>query len=256
MHRKGTLFVAAALGFVLGLGSGLWISARQRTIPPSSFRPVAFLSEEKEKVPAQRAGSPAWSVGPQGKPEILQRLRTVADLNRKLTSKINYPLTLGEDLNPDFVALYDLSAGQVERLKAAIAAARQGISRIEARAAVISPKDDGSITITIPPLPTEGGQLYDSLNQAIADILGTERYAFYRDMGDDFEQSSAFDKFGVSQTEISVQNLPRGQANWNTNMDQKTGMLDKRVQMDPVALKNMMPLLYDRLVASGALKGN
>ena len=61
------------------------------------------------------------------------------------------PLLFGEELNPDFAAVFELSAEETNQLKAALETARVRVAELESRHARIQPKGPNEFTISIPP---------------------------------------------------------------------------------------------------------
>lgn len=111
-----------------------------------------------------------------------------------------------DKLNPQFIKVFDLSPPEVARLEGSLKLAKEQIDALLSRAATGEISADGAkLTVTVPPQPTEGGVIHDTLLSAFEQVLGPDRFLLFNTMsGDAFEQS--FDQFGLA-TEIFTVDL-------------------------------------------------
>jgi hypothetical protein len=183
----------------------------------------------------------------------------VTELNRVLQSKISVPMLFGEELNPDFVSIYELSERETNQLKAALKNARGRLAELESRHARIEPKGPTEFTISIPTFPAEGGLVFDDLTKAIRSILGEPRHELYLQLSRyDFESTSAFGMFGLGETVINVKPMRSEQggaiATSSMSSNQETGTMSKTLDTDPDLLDTHYPLIHQRMIATGLLQ--
>ena len=182
----------------------------------------------------------------------LPKLRAIAELNGLLQNKLGVSMLMGDELNKDFVVFFGLSPAQAAALKQALADARQALAELEARHARIAPEPDGRFTIRIPSFPEEGGDVHDRLMHSLRRVLGEEKYPLYqRIAGQEFENSSALGKFGLSETVINLStNTAEEQATGarsTTNFDPEKGYMTQTVHSGTNYLRAYHPLLYRKM---------
>ena len=253
MNRFDVLLVV--LSFAAGLLVGAFV-LRERKQPVSGFVPAPTTMASREIEPSevsQMSESLLAPNPPDPTAALMARLEMISDLNASLTNKFVVSILNGEELNEDFVRLFELSASDASRLKAALAAARAEITRLESQRAQIEPKGNGKFAITIRPFPLEGGAVYDRLNNSIRAILGEERYPYYQRLSaHHFTQSSAFGMFGLSETVINVQPMLSANGDpWATmrmSFDQEKGTMIKVSDVDPDMLLTQFPLIHQRMI--------
>lgn len=188
----------------------------------------------------------------------MSRLKALREASELLEEEKNLFIRLSrpvdrERLNPDFVMLFGLTPHEVERLVAAMEVAKQKLSELEARHAMIEKEEDGSITVTIPIFPTDGGLVYDEWQQTMRSTLGEQRWSFYTEISrNDVEPSTAFGMFGLQRTEMHVKpnGSPIAQANWSPG---SAGGSHKVVNSNPRMLRKLYPLIHQKLVTGGFL---
>lgn len=257
-----TWLLAIAIAFGLGMIAGSFIfrsrpaPEQARSLSPSpapSIAPVARKAEAPDQSPTVAR---EWQ--PPAEPVYVSRLEGLSKVNRLLSAKFHVPMMVGYDLNPDFVALYGLSESEVQALRNEIQAAYKQLAELGASHATFKADPKGGITVSIPAFPTEGGAVYDHFLATIRSVLGEERYGFSNSISPfDSTESSAFDMFGLSMTEIHVKTMRDQDGNPSSTgsitMNPSIGGMIKTVVTDPILLKSQYPLIYQKLVESGAI---
>ncbi len=186
----------------------------------------------------------------------LASLQAVLELNRRATRPLfSFSISRGNQLNDDFCVAFAVTETEKAALKAAFAATKAGISRIEADLARIEPRSDGGFTISIPPYPREGGELYDRFVATVQATLGPERSAYMQEMHLlDTERFFDQGQFGLLETKFEIRppESPVKGGNWSTGLDPQKKMVMRTGELDRRALQDLFPLLYARLPSGGA----
>ena len=256
LGRIALLVGAGILGFLLGrLRNGeaskvevLPLNAKEEKMKmPVEKRVAAIDLPSMEPVPAELKS-----------PTRLVRLQMVTDLNHLLRSKISVPMFSGEEINPDFVALFGLTTGDVKILNDAIAHAKAQLAELESSHARIEPKGSGKFTVTIPIFPKEGGLVSDEFMKTVRSTIGEDRFAYFNDiLSPNVESSWTFKMFGLSQTVINIEELrdDRGMPTANSGMhfDPESGGMSTTVNTGMDFLKIQYPVIYQKMVAAGLI---
>jgi hypothetical protein len=250
-----------ALVAALSLAAGLLVGVRlgRRTSPPG----------EKPGPPVAQVGTPPAATTPgQGQetravvtaepeppPAPLSRLRAIAELNRARPMRISVPPVQFGQLNEDFAAVFELSPAEAQRLRASIAATRARLDALEASHAQIVAEGNGRFTVTVPPFPEEGGAVHDDFVAALRGLLGEERWSYYTRISEaDFEQSSEFGGFGLTQSVFHVrtgQDGPGHPSLSSSGSRQDSGTWTREINGDLELFRNQYPLLYEKMRAGG-----
>jgi hypothetical protein len=249
---------ALALGFWVGRQSSDYTTSDDG----SPVTPKGLAAPVDIKRPAVTSNvTPSPDATPPNSGEFFRPkfVSVVTDLNRVLQNKISVPLLFGEELNPDFAAVFELSPREKNELKTALQNARVRVAELESRHARIEPKGPKEFTISIPPFPAEGGAVFDELTKSIRSTLGETRHPLYLQLSRyDFEGSSAFGMFGLGETVINVKPMRNEKggptATGTMSSNQETGTMSKTLDTDPDFLGVQYPLIYQRMIASGLLR--
>lgn len=244
--------------FLTGLAVGIVVTPMSRESRVTATRsPLVFSAPEPKALPAPpspQSTTAAPALEP--KPSYRDRLSTIAELNSLLRVKIAVPLLNFDEVNDDFVKVYGLRPGEVARLKANFAAAKNSLAIWEAKHATIEPSGENGYSISIPPFPQEGGLVYDGLLQSIHEVLGDERFAAYRASAGDMD-SSGFGMFGLSKTTIDVRPSKEGERPTSTSSSSvdANGTMKFQVNTNPAFFAKQYPELYQKTVEAGLWKG-
>jgi len=164
------------------------------------------------------------------------------------------PVQFGQ-LNEDFAAVFELSAAEAQRLRASIAATRARLDALEASHAQIVAEGNGRFTVTVPPFPEEGGAVHDDFVAALRGLLGEERWSYYTRISEaDFEQSSEFGGFGLTQSVFHVRTGQDGPGHPSLSSSgslQDSGTWTREINGDLELFRNQYPLLYEKMRAGG-----
>lgn len=248
----GAGFVVARLAAATGI-HGTDSSVSSLKAPPSEPRGPAPANAS--------ATSPAPSSTPDdasSAPPKYTALRAAVLLASKQFPGMRIQPFTFEQLNPDFAKLYELTPPEVAHLNAVFRRIKEQVDALEAANAKIEPQADGTIRVTIEPLPKEGGAFHDSVRSELLATLGQERSELYRQLSDsDGSDSTEFGGFGLRRTLIEIGSIgPDGKAlaTWNTSIDPKTSLQTVSMKTDFPALQHLRPALYERIVGASATR--
>jgi hypothetical protein len=238
---------------------GIWIGhpTQRRSFSASPSSAALRQLGERPSVSAlveQVAGLPQ----PKTETSFSTRLKSLLELNQflKFQPKISVPLFNGDTINQDFVALFDLSPQQIDKMRNLVSAVKMRIAQIEAAHAVIEPKGDSEFLISVPPFPTEGGLVYNDMLDSIRKILGDERYVFYMAMPSHDLESTTFRGFGLSESMIDLKPFDEknGTASGSFTVDPETKYIKSHVYTNSELFPEDYPELYKKMVNDGLWK--
>lgn len=246
--------------FCAGVLLGVVLGHRNRPAALSTVHeqasPTPVLTGRSEPIAAPRPIAPPATKPP----EYLSRLKVLSELNAMQQNKFLAPVIMGEKLNDDFAAVFGLTPSATDRLRSAIAGAKLKLAELEADHAKVERSGDGEFTVTIPVFPAEGGAVYDDLMRTIRETLGEQRLPYYETIGQyDFERSSEFGQFGLTQSTIRVTQMRDEHGNptstWEIRRDRSNGGVSKLGVSDPNHVKRRYPLIYQKLLDAGFVEG-
>ena len=251
--RAFFLWLAVPMAFALGVVCGRLPFARKHAIAVAPYTSDP-INKKSSVAMANPVVTPEGIIEAAKKPsDTMERLKFVSEMNARLNSKFIIPPFTGDVLNADFVKMFGLTPAEEARLNAEIAAVKLRLAQLEASHATITPTDKGGLVVTIPPFPTEGGEVYNAFQNAFRDTLGAERFAYYQQMlGTGSQEDYNFGNFGLANSIIYVKPAsedPGTSSQWNS--DQKTGLVTVRTEASISYLKSQRSELYQRLVAGG-----
>jgi hypothetical protein len=193
-----------------------------------------------------------------GAPPTYAALRAAVLLASKQFSGMRIQPFTFEQLNPDFTKLYELTPPEVAHLNAVFRRAKEQVESLEAANAKIEPQSDGTLRVTIDPLPKEGGAVHDFVRSELLATLGRERSELFQQLSDtDSSTSMEFGGFGLNRTVIEIRPtgpVGKASATWNASIDPKTHLQTVVWQTDLPPIKNLRPALYERIVGAGATR--
>jgi len=242
------------VGIAIGIGiATMSFAPRASYVSPPVVTRATLPKLQQQPPPPVRAQATQMS-----KPPFRDRLMALSEMNSLLRAKIRVPLLVGEDINEDFVKLYGMSAHEVAQLKASFSAAKHKIAELDAAHALIEPMGVHAYSISIPAYPQEGGVVYDELMRSIREVLGDERFAAYLSTGNELLDTSAFGKFGMSETVIAIRPAEVGEAPGSTSGSISGFGGDRPMQVvvdtDTSAFPTLYPEIYRKMLAAGLWK--
>ncbi len=233
------------------VGSVLWWRG-ERTVHLPVSEQGALPAQVAPERPRNAAFPRAMPDRSERETKVGVRLRALAELNGCLGNKISLPLLSFDELNADFLAVYDVTAAEKERMEAAVAKAQKEVANLETKFAVITPGPDGGFSISIPPFPEEGGAVYDELHRTVRSVLGAERYALYQTTGGEAD-SHSFGGCGIGETTINIRKPGTGNdmmGSWSSSggLD---GTVTKEVEIGRLAFVKQYPDLARKMADEG-----
>lgn len=240
------------LAFALGVLGGKWWFSTQNVVHAANRveKPPVSVSPTPHPV-VQAVASSQVAASPTDAVPVGGRLKYISALNARLNQKLTPSLLIFDTVNPDFATIFELSPEEVSRITDAVASAKHRLAELEASHATITPKDNGGWSISVPPFPEEGGQVYTEFQGVVRDTLGTERFAAYKQMnGAVAHEFSTLGDFGLNNTLIEVRPPGGDQTSsgqWNT--DQATGLTTVRTNASLEFIRDRRPELYRKLAA-------
>jgi len=209
--------VAAMTGcLLLGVGLGWMLHSTppaRRVVQIQAPEPPANIAEVTPVNAAPNPTVAAAIVSPEGVSTgvttLAQRTAVLAWLKAH-GAFIAIPALTGNDdtLSPLFISYFELSPGVVGKLQAGLTHARGQNDAMSSSVATGGLNADGTkLTVTVPPFPTAGGMIHDTLLLAFEHVLGPERFeAFNQVSRDNFE--GEMDKFGLNTVTYTMDLKP------------------------------------------------
>ena len=119
----------------------------------------------------------------------------------------------GDRVRPEFAILMDLTPEEKQDMEEVLATAKRAYLEAEVRNGVVTLGSDGSsLTMAVPPMPQEGGDIYDQALAAVAGILGPERFELFNMAArDGFDRS--LDSFGLNHVTYRMKPSKQTMAN-------------------------------------------
>jgi hypothetical protein len=217
-----TKLVSTTLALVAAIGAGVLIGHRQMT-PPSGGQSTrdelmmisnlrtenTRLKGELDLYHARGAASnqltppvsPRGNVSMASPVEVLRRLSEMQS-HKMISAKINRFLDPSGKLTEGFVAMLELTPTEQANLQRVIEKARERLAQYERANSTMKRGENGAATIAIKPFPELGGAVFDELMNSIAQTLGPERNAVFRDFGQE-QVETEFSRFGAVQRKIT-----------------------------------------------------
>lgn len=254
------LFLGGALLFGGGYLVGLEMS---RSAPAVELSDNHVAQEQKLHSPdaVARPASRQQGVEPIENAPVsvsaMERLRLLTELNQRLMIKLGIPLrgNKGYTLNDDWVKAFDISPEERRKLEALVEAAVMELKQTAAKVAQVSTQADGTLTVTVPAYPSEGGAIYDRFIADFTQVMGPERTGYMRELNQlDDAMYYSRDQFGLASTIYRLDMSP-GPRNYSSSghHDPDTGVTTTVIQLDLAAFRREVPLIYEKMLAAGQL---
>jgi len=139
-----------------------------------------------------------------------QSLEVLADLQKRKLIKFTTPLLDREGkLTKAFSELFELTPEEMSRVQQSFDRARYELAAQAEQRAQVRVLSDGKVVIAVPPFPSEGGKVYDELNQSLGGVLGDERNSYFAALLDD-QMELTFGFFGAGDHTYTVGNAVDG----------------------------------------------
>lgn len=145
----------------------------------------------------------------------IQRKREMLESYREPGRIIHFAFSPfgGDRVRPEFAILMDLTLEEKQDMEEVLANAKHAYLEAEVRNGVVTLGAEGSsLTMEVPPMPKEGGVIYDQALTAVAGILGPERFELFNMAArDGFDRS--LDSFGLNHVTYRMKPSKQTMAN-------------------------------------------
>ena len=139
------------------------------------------------------------------------RMETLAEMKRRNVHLLVAPFG-GGSLSLELAVMLGLSAAEIDQINVTYRMTKQRLSdqAIGAATSALSP-DGTTLTVTVPPLPTNTDSSYSDLLNQVRQVRGPERFELFNELaGEQFDKE--FDRFGLNAVTYQLSLQPTSNA--------------------------------------------